>query len=333
MALLAPSPFLDISPPDSPKSQAADLWKIPASAWSPRCHPLVAPVTQEVNEYFLSRWSWPNERSKKVFVAADFSRVTCLYFPLSRNDRIALACKLLAVLFLVDDELEEMSLEEGKAYNDSLIATSKGEIPVDPSKPAQVILQDIWQGMREHDYELANSVLEPTFTFMRAQTDKERLNMKGLGNYLKYRERDVGKALLSALMKFSMDIMLSPSQSALVKQLEHNCSRQISIVNDIYSYEKEVKASLEMNTEGAVLCSAVSIFSDEAGMDIEASKRVLWGMVREWEHIHDRLVVEAIKTESVDEGVLRSYVKGLEYQMSGNELWSKTTPRYHKVDM
>ena len=48
--------------------------------------------------------------------------------------------------------------------------------------------------MREHDYELANSVLEPTFTFMRAQTDKERLNMKGLGNYLKYRERDVGKA-------------------------------------------------------------------------------------------------------------------------------------------
>lgn len=103
-----------------------------------------------------------------------------------------------------------MSLEEGKAYNDSLIATSKGEIPVDrklqqssskndthttlASKPAQVILQDIWQSMREHDYELANSVLEPTFTFMRAQTDKERLNMKGLGNYLKYRERDVGKA-------------------------------------------------------------------------------------------------------------------------------------------
>jgi len=64
------------------------------------------------------------------------------------NDRIDLACKLLAVLFLVDgsllsscvngpwsdlkaDELEDMSLEEGKAYNDSLIATSRGEIPVD----------------------------------------------------------------------------------------------------------------------------------------------------------------------------------------------------------
>lgn len=139
--------------------------------------------------------------------------------------------------------------------------------------------------------------------------------------------------LLSALMKFCMDITLSVSESALVKQLEHNCSRQISIVNDIYSYEKEYKASLEMNTEGAVLCSAVSIFSEEAGMAIEASKRVLWGMVREWEMIHDSLVMEALETENVDETVLRNYVKGLEYQMSGNELWSKTTPRYHKVDM
>jgi aristolochene synthase len=48
--------------------------------------------------------------------------------------------------------------------------------------------------MRAHDLELANSVLEPTFTFMRAQTDRERLDMRGLGNYFKYRERDVGKA-------------------------------------------------------------------------------------------------------------------------------------------
>jgi len=57
-----------------------------------------------------------------------------------------------------------------------------------------MILQDIWESMRAHDLELANGVLEPTFIFMRAQTDKERLSMAGLGTYLKYRERDVGKA-------------------------------------------------------------------------------------------------------------------------------------------
>jgi aristolochene synthase len=48
--------------------------------------------------------------------------------------------------------------------------------------------------MRAHDRELADEILEPTFTFMRAQTDRARLSMKELGKYLEYRERDVGKA-------------------------------------------------------------------------------------------------------------------------------------------
>jgi aristolochene synthase len=139
------------SPPNSPRSVKLDIWKIPLSEWSPSCHPLVDQVSQEVDDYFLSRWNWPDEKSKRTFVAAGFSRVTCLYFPLARNDRISLACKLLTVLFLVDgmlayqvkmistelteltvaDELEDMSLQQGKAYNDSLIAASKGEILLD----------------------------------------------------------------------------------------------------------------------------------------------------------------------------------------------------------
>lgn len=48
--------------------------------------------------------------------------------------------------------------------------------------------------MRAHDLELANEVLEPTFVFMRSQTDKARLTISELGEYLRYREKDVGKA-------------------------------------------------------------------------------------------------------------------------------------------
>lgn len=48
--------------------------------------------------------------------------------------------------------------------------------------------------MRAHDKPLADEVLEPTFTFMRAQTDRERLSIKELSRYLEYREKDVGKA-------------------------------------------------------------------------------------------------------------------------------------------
>lgn len=62
------------------------------------------------------------------------------------------------------------------------------------SIPVEYIIYDLWENMRAHDRVLADEILEPTFTFMRAQTDKLRLGIKGLGNYLDYRERDVGKA-------------------------------------------------------------------------------------------------------------------------------------------
>ena len=96
-------PIAELSPPNSPKLAAKSwTWSIPPSAWESQCHPLVDQVSRNVDEYFLSRWNWQDDKSKKVFVAAGFSRVTCLYFPLARDDRIDLACKLLAVLFLVD---------------------------------------------------------------------------------------------------------------------------------------------------------------------------------------------------------------------------------------
>lgn len=62
------------------------------------------------------------------------------------------------------------------------------------SVPVEYILYDLWESMRAHDKYLADEVLEPVFTFMRAQTDKARLKINELGQYLEYREKDVGKA-------------------------------------------------------------------------------------------------------------------------------------------
>jgi aristolochene synthase len=72
------------------------------SSWVSATHPLVDSISAEVNGWFLQHWPFPDEKARKKFVAAGFSRVTCLYFPLARNDRIAYACQLLTILFLID---------------------------------------------------------------------------------------------------------------------------------------------------------------------------------------------------------------------------------------
>ena len=110
--------------------------------------------------------------------------------------------------------------------------------------------------------------------------------------------------------------------------LERNCSKQISVVNDIYSWEKELKASKTGHREGAALCSAVKVVAEETHLSFDAAKRVLWAMVREWERTHDELAIEQLTAPADVSQHVQDYIQGLEYQMSGNELWSKTTMRY-----
>jgi hypothetical protein len=76
--------------------------KIPSSDWTAQIHPLHEKVIAEVDGYFLQNWDFPNEKARRKFVAAGFSRVTCLYFPKALDDRIHYACRLLTLLFLID---------------------------------------------------------------------------------------------------------------------------------------------------------------------------------------------------------------------------------------
>lgn len=266
------------------------------------------------------------------------------------DNRIEFVCKLLAIFILIDggtltsgingddanqmyvDLLEDMSFEDGEAYNASLMPIMKGIKQPDRSIPAESMMWDIWEEMRACDQELANDILEPMFDFMRAQTEKTRKNLKDLGAYLHYRERDVGNTVLSAVMRFLMDLRLTTEELQLMGPIDENCSRHITTINDIFSWEKELaKSHVVGHEEGSFLCSSVKILAEEANLTIDASKRVLFAMVREWELTHLKLAEEISQSEQVAadrKDVIVGYVKGLEYQMSGNELWSTRTLRY-----
>ncbi|CAJ2514067.1 Uu.00g021860.m01.CDS01 [Anthostomella pinea] len=303
-----------------------DMWEIPSSLWKPMIHPRAKVVGEEVNNYFLQHWNFPDDLAKSTFLKTGFSRVTCLNYPLAKDDRIHFACRLLTALFLIDDMLEDVSFVDGEKLNNRLIELSRGPQYATPDRsiPAEFVLFDLWESMRAFDLELANEVLEPTFLFMRSQTDKGRASITELGEYLRYREKDVGKALLSALMRYLMELRPTPQEMIALKPLEENCSKHVSIVNDIYSYDKELLASKMGHQEGSSLCSAVKVVAAETGLSVAATKRVLWHMVREWELTHNDMCARLGPSSQA----VRDYIRGLQYQMSGNEVWSATTPRY-----
>ena len=77
---------------------------IPASKFSAQIHPLAEEVGREVEQYFLSNWNFKTEKERSVFLKAGFPKVTCLYFPEAKYNRIGYACRLLTILFLIDGE-------------------------------------------------------------------------------------------------------------------------------------------------------------------------------------------------------------------------------------
>jgi aristolochene synthase len=127
-------------------------------------------------------------------------------------------------------------------------------------------------------------------------------------------------------MRFSMGLQLTPAELAATSSAEMICSKHLSVMNDIWSYEKELKTSKTAHQEGGFLCTSVAILARDADLSIPATKRVLHGMCREWEVQYKEN--ESAVLASRDTPAVRRYLLGLELQMTGNELWSSTTDRY-----
>ena len=87
-----------------------------------------------------------------------------------------------------------MSFEAGRAYCDKLMLIARGKAGPDRSVAAERVFHELWPTMRAHDREMTDAMLDPVYELMVAQTDKVRLTKMSIGEYLEYRERDIGKA-------------------------------------------------------------------------------------------------------------------------------------------
>ena len=83
------------------------------SIFKPVCHHLVDDAIRDVDGFYLKNWKFGSEKAKAKFVAAGFSRVSCLYFPKARDDRIRFVCSLLTILFLVDGRVAMNQAKKG----------------------------------------------------------------------------------------------------------------------------------------------------------------------------------------------------------------------------
>lgn len=137
-------------------------------------------------------------------------------------------------------------------------------------------------------------------------------------------------------MRYCLNITLTPDQLTKVESTVNlNAGKQILGINDIYSYDKEAKTAIDApeNDESCTLCNGVSILSSETGLATPSAKHVLYRICREWEAQHRHYAHQMVDGNNKNDksGPLAAYFQGLEFAMSGNEAWSKGTPRYNNL--
>lgn len=125
-----------------------------------------------------------------------------------------------------------------------------------------------------------------------------------------------------------MGIRLSNLHKQAARELEINAARSIAIVNDIYSYQKELRKSQQSPGDMASLCSSVKIISEECIVDTETAIYILRAICRDWEQKHQKLSQEIIARHPE----LSDYCIAIGYLLSGNEVWSRKAYRYGAED-
>ncbi|KAK5999161.1 Aristolochene synthase [Cladobotryum mycophilum] len=326
-----------LAPPFTPPNEAAKPFSsppstnvlIPLSKWAATCHPMMDQVTKESNEYFLIHWHFPSEESKQKFLEQDLTGWVGWDYPTALPSRLLICTKYMTYFFLTDDMMETMSISEGKALSERLIAIAKGEVEADRGAPVEYIVSDLWDQCRAIGSDFAHDIEETTFEYWRYQASTKRITPMGLRAMLDYRRVDIAAGPILAFLRFVTDLWIPSSDSARIKVMERNYANHLAVVNDLYSLNKELRSVKVNHTEGATLINTVAVLANDGDLSLNASKRVLWAMVREWEACHDAMAGELLRDGASKD--LITYAQLMRIQLSGNEFWSRYTLRYNKV--
>lgn len=295
-----------------------------------KCHPRADEICAELDNFYLENWPFENETERQSFVSSKITRWACLAVPLAADDRIYDLAKLQALFFLLDDAIERKNLTEGKTFYARLIAIARGKILPNRLDAIEWITHDLFTSMRTRDEELTEEVLQGAIMCLSGQVDEARMNCADMSALIRHRVQEGGTEFVAATIRYGMELHLASETLLFITAITNSFAELGIIVNDICSFDKELRDWKTSSQEGAHLLNVVQRMADDTGIPYPAAKRVWWILCRERELHHQDLVAQHMASNPSCDEDLATYILSLEYAMGGNEVWSRTTSRYNQ---
>ncbi|KAL8728360.1 MAG: hypothetical protein Q9181_005370 [Wetmoreana brouardii] len=225
----------------------------PPTIFPIKCHPKANEVCAELDEYFYTNWPWKDEATGQKFLRSETNRWACLALPNAKDDRIKDAVRVNTLLFLLDDVAEDLSVSEGKDLYNRLTPLALGKALPNRNDPYEWMTYDIWTSMRKTDAELTDVVWQGAQLCIMAQVDEARMKCPDMGSLLKHRAKEAGIAFVAAVLRFSQSLHLTAHDISSISAIHTSYALLGVTVNDILSFDKELRAHSHSQSEGSYL--------------------------------------------------------------------------------
>lgn len=123
-----------------------------------------------------------------------------------------------------------------------------------------------------------------------------------------------------------MGISVPEEEMDMCKRLTRPAWIHLGLTNDLYSWEKEYKASLEHGQTQVV--NAIWVLMREHSLTIDQAKDLCRKKIKESTAEYLRIVEENRNNENLSLD-LRRYIDCMQYTLSANLVWSGICPRYN----
>ena len=175
------------------------------------------------------------------------------------------------------------------------------------------------------DPECANAVIDAWRVMVDTTSKRDKtipfINME---DYINYRIVDTGALFVDKLMLFGLGMTMSQDELTQVAPITRPCYAALALANDYFSFDVEYEVFKSSPAE--TMTNAVWLFMHWDGASVAEAKDLVRVNTQKYERQFEHLRKESEGSLSPK---LRKYLLGLEYQVSGNVIWSLDNPRYH----
>ncbi|KIJ55902.1 hypothetical protein M422DRAFT_239063 [Sphaerobolus stellatus SS14] len=292
------------------------------------CIPKTNQVIPRVDEWFLKHWAFPNEAAREEFQSRDLALFICYGMPDALNERTELACKISNLLFFIDDEIDSWSIEKAQDFYKKFAGLILGDEDIHPVTQFEKILHDLFAETRRIGT-LGQDFCEEVVRWFKHTASHARPQWKSSGDileYCEYRIVDAGFWLTISLMRCAMDLQQPQRDDEVVSECEHLAGYHAMLVNDLFSYRREVSRT-GMGEVSAALINSVLVVQN--GQGIGEQEAMMW-LESYCEKLEGQFEEVASTTTHLGKDANR-YIDALRLLIAGNLKWSAVCGRYNKL--